>query len=104
VLRSLDLSGSMWDKVGFVPPGMWQIKGRLRMAFLEGDDKNILEDGGPMDMEHEEVRIACAERGINVLGKGETELRGWLGDWLRLTTADDDLERRRRMVVLLTTR
>jgi hypothetical protein len=104
VLRSLDLSGSIWDKLGFMPPGMWQIKGRLRMAFLEGDDKNILEDGGPMGMEHEEIRIACAERGINVLGKGETELRSWLGDWLRLTTAEDDLERRRRMLVLLMTR
>ena len=104
VLKSLYLSGAMWDKLGFVPPGMWKIKGKLRMAFLEGDDKNIIEDGGPTGLGLEELRIACAERGIDVLGKSETDLRSWLGDWLRLTAADDMAERRRRMTVLLMTR
>ncbi|KID76396.1 uncharacterized protein G6M90_00g075290 [Metarhizium brunneum] len=104
VLRSLHLSGMMWDRLGFTPPGMWQIKGRLRMAFLEGDDKNLIEDGGPVGLETEELRIACAERGIDVLGKSETELRSWLGDWLRLTAAEDISERRRRMATLLLTR
>ncbi|KFA66395.1 hypothetical protein S40285_01332 [Stachybotrys chlorohalonatus IBT 40285] len=104
VLRSLDLPGTMWDRIGFYPPGMWHIKGNLRMAFLEGDDKNILEDGGPLGMEYEEVRTACAERGVDILGKSETELRSLLGDWLRLTAAEDITERRRRMAVLLLTR
>lgn len=104
VLRSLHLSGTMWDRLGFTPPGMWQLKGNYRMAFLEGDDKNLVEDGGPTGLEHDELRIACAERGINVLGKSETELRGWLGDWLRLTAAEDITERRRRMTTLLLTR
>lgn len=104
VLRSLHLPGTMWDKLGFMPPGMWQIKGKLRMAFLEGDDKNLIEDGGPMGLETEELRIACAERGIDVLGKSETEMRSWLGDWLRLTAAEDISERRRRMATLLLTR
>lgn len=104
VLKSLHLSGMMWDRLGFTPPGMWQIKGRLRMAFLEGDDTNIIEDGGPMGLETEELRIACAERGIDVLGKSETELRSWLGDWLRLTAAEDISEQRRRMATLLLTR
>ncbi|CRK23539.1 hypothetical protein BN1723_018075, partial [Verticillium longisporum] len=40
-------------------------------------------------------RIACAERGVDVLGKG---------DWLRLTADEDPADRRRRMTVLLTTR
>lgn len=104
VLRSLHLSGSIWDRLGFTPPGMWQIKGRLRMAFLEGDDQNLLEDGGPMGLEMDELRIACAERGIDVLGRSETELRSWLGDWLRLTAAEDLSERRKRMATLLLTR
>lgn len=104
VLRSLYLSGDMWEYLNIVPPGMWQAKGKLRMMFLEGDDKNLVEDGGPMGLNNEELRIACADRGIDILGKSETELRGWLGDWLRLTAAEDAMERRRRMTVLLLTR
>jgi hypothetical protein len=104
VLRSLHLSSNLWDRVGFTPPGVWQIKGALRMAYLEGDDRNIVEDGGLVGLEAEELRIACAERGIDVLGKSEAEMRGWLGDWLRLTAAEDLTERRRRMAVLLLTR
>ncbi|KAF9767372.1 hypothetical protein IL306_000071 [Fusarium sp. DS 682] len=104
VLKSLHLSGAIWDRLGFLPPGMWQAKGRYRMAYLEGDDRNIVEDGGPMGLHYEELRIACAERGIDTLGKSETELRGWLGDWLRLTASEDIDERRRRMAVLFLTR
>ena len=104
VLRSLHIAGNMWDRLGFFPPGLWHFKGRYRMAYLEGDDKNLVEDGGPTGLEYEELRIACAERGIDVLGKSETELRRWLGDWLRLTAAEDLAERRRRMAVLLLTR
>lgn len=107
VLRSLNMSSTLWDKLSlttFAPPGSWELRGRLRMAFLEGDDKNLVEDGGLVGMEADEVRIACSLRGINVLGKSEEEMRSWLGDWLRLTAAEDLEERRRRMAVLLLTR
>lgn len=104
VLKSLHISGGIWDKLGFTPPGMWQAKGIYRMAYLEGDDKNIVEDGGPTGLEYDELRLACADRGIDTLGKSETELRSWFGDWLRLTAAEDIVERRRRMAVLLLTR
>jgi len=105
VLRSLHMSGDPWEWIGgYVPPGLWQIKGRLRMAFLEGDDKNMVHDGGPMGLSNEEVRLACVDRGINILDRSETELRGCLGDWLRLVASENDLERRRRMTVLLLTR
>ncbi len=104
VLKSLHMSGVMWDRLGFVPPGMWKIKGTLRMAFLQGDDKNIIEDGGPTGLDVEELRIACAERGIDVVGKSATDLRSCLGDWLRLTAAEDVAEQRRRITVLLMTR
>lgn len=104
ILRSLHLAGTVWDWLGFMPPGLWQIKGRLRMAFLEGDDKTLIRDGGPSGLQLEELRIACAQRGIDVLGKSETEMRAWLGDWLRLTAAEDATEKRRRMATLLLTR
>lgn len=104
VLRSLDLAGTIWDRLGFMPPGMWEVKGRLRMAFLEGDDRNLLEDGGPLDLEPTELVIACRQRGIDTLGKSEAELRNLLSDWLRLTAAEDINERRRRMATLLLTR
>ncbi|PNY25788.1 Uncharacterized protein TCAP_04266 [Tolypocladium capitatum] len=104
ILKSLHLAGMVWDRLGFMPPGMWQVKGKLRMAFLEGDDKNLVEDGGPLQLEVEELKIACQERGIDVLGRSETELRSWLGDWLRLTAAEHLTERRRRMATLLLTR
>lgn len=104
VLRSLDLAGGVWDRLGFTPPGMWQVKGRLRMAFLDGDDGKLVDDGGPTQLEREELRIACAERGIDVVGRGDAELRGALGDWLRLTAAEDATERRRRRATLLLTR
>ncbi|KAH7357924.1 hypothetical protein B0T11DRAFT_283349 [Plectosphaerella cucumerina] len=104
VLRSLHLVSTFWDRAGFVMPGLWQIKGNLRMAFLAGDDKLLLQDGGLSGLEVEELRIACAERGIDVLGKGDGELRRLLGDWLRLTASEDAVENRKRMTVLLTTR
>ncbi|OAA60733.1 LETM1-like protein [Cordyceps fumosorosea ARSEF 2679] len=106
VLRSLHLSGAMWDRLtgGMVPPGMWRVKGALRMAFLEGDDEGLVRDGGPVGLEVDELRIACMERGIDVLGKSESEMRTWLGDWLRLTAAEDLTERRQRMTTLLMTR
>ncbi|KAM0483718.1 hypothetical protein ACHAPX_002214 [Trichoderma viride] len=104
LLKSLDLSGRMWDRLGFTPPGMWAIKGRLRMIFLEIDDQRLLQDGGPLGLEIEELRLACSDRGINILGKSETQLQTKLGDWLRLTAAEDLGERRRRMAALLLTR
>lgn len=104
VLRSLHLAGVMWDRLGFIPPPVWQVKGTLRMAFLEGDDKLLLQDGGLSGLEVDELRIACAERGIDVIGQGDGEMRRLLGDWLRLTASEDAAERRKRMTVLLTTR
>lgn len=94
----------MWDKLGFMPPGMWLIKGQLRMGFLEGDDALLLQDGALSDLVHEELKIACTERGIDVIGRGDGALRELLGDWLRLTADEDPVARRKRMAVLLTTR
>ncbi|KAK1991264.1 hypothetical protein LX36DRAFT_716179 [Colletotrichum falcatum] len=104
VLRSLHVPGMMWEKLGFFPPGLWATKGRLRMAFLEGDDRLLARDGGPAALEALEARIACAERGIDCRGRGDDELRRLLTQWLRLVDAEESEERRKRMTVLLTTR
>lgn len=104
VLRSLHLSGIMWDKIGFIPPGMWTTKGRLRMAFIEGDDMLLARDGRAADLEEPEVWIACADRGIDCVDREVGELRQLLDEWLRLTGAEESTERRQRLTVLLTTR
>ncbi|KXH41735.1 hypothetical protein CSIM01_06989 [Colletotrichum simmondsii] len=104
VLRSLHMPGMMWDKIGFIPPGMWATKGKLRMAFLEGDDRLLARDGGAAALEEQEVKIAATERGIDCAGRGDEELRKLLDEWLRLTEAEESAERRKRMTVLLTTR
>ncbi|KAF9880936.1 hypothetical protein CkaCkLH20_01978 [Colletotrichum karsti] len=104
VLRSLHLPGMMWDKMGLIPPGMWASKGRLRMAFLEGDDKLLLRDGGAAGLEEQEARIACTERGIDCAGRSDKELRSLLDKWLHLTDAEESVERRKRLTVMLTTR
>ncbi|OBR07380.1 Letm1-like protein [Colletotrichum higginsianum IMI 349063] len=104
VLRSLHVPGMMWEKLGFFPPGLWATKGRLRMAFLEGDDRLLARDGGAAGLEEQEVRIACTERGIDCSGRDDAELRQLLDEWLRLVDAEEAEERRKRMTVLLTTK
>ena len=46
------------------------------------DDFAIERDGGTKMLEKEEVRIACEERGIDVLGKEEGNLRADLKRWM----------------------
>ena len=46
------------------------------------DDFAIERDGGVGMMEVEEVRMACEERGINILGKEERNLRRDLEQWM----------------------
>lgn len=53
-----------------------------RLRELELDDFAIERDGGVGMMEGEEVRMACEERGIDILGEGEMDLRGSLKQWI----------------------
>ena len=46
------------------------------------DDFAIERDGGMKMLEKEEVRMACEERGIDVLGKEERNLRADLKRWM----------------------
>ena len=53
-----------------------------RLRELKVDDFAIERDGGIKMLEKEEVRMACEERGINVLGKEEGNLRADLRWWM----------------------
>lgn len=111
ILRSLNLVSSLWDRVGLMPPGLWQLKGTSQLSFLEGDDV-LLRKAGKLDrLAADEVLLACTQRGIDLdpslVGaderKQEHERRRLLERWLRLTDAQESTERRQRMAVLLMT-
>ncbi|KAH6623573.1 hypothetical protein F5144DRAFT_583664 [Chaetomium tenue] len=58
---------------------------RRRLAFLREDDALLVAAGGAEVLVEEELRLACTDRGVDILGRGERELREALGKWLRLT-------------------
>ncbi|KAK4100384.1 hypothetical protein N658DRAFT_507899 [Parathielavia hyrcaniae] len=70
-----------------------------RLRFLAVDDALLVQAGGAAALVPEEVRLTCAARGIDVLGRGDEELRGVLGRWLRLTDARRLGEEGRRTAV-----
>lgn len=80
--RILGVSSHAWTP-GFLLAS--RVERRLR--FLAVDDALLVRSGGAEALVEEEVRLACADRGVDVLGRGERELRSVLGRWLRLTDA-----------------
>ena len=82
--RTLGLYSSIWEKVfGGAPSGL--VKRRLRKweEYIDADDRAIERGGGPKGIEGEELRVACEERGLNILGKREEVLQKNLEGWLR---------------------
>ncbi|KAI8939523.1 hypothetical protein NX059_003292 [Plenodomus lindquistii] len=77
----LDCHARVWDWV-FGPP-TWVLRGAVKRKaeYLDMDDRLIVRDGGWSALRKEEVERACVERGIDVVGKGEAELRKALGGW-----------------------
>lgn len=86
---SLGLSSKMWDYLGGQLPGLPNaiLKRKVSKAveYIETDDYLLRRDGGVAELEGEEVRIACQERGIDVVGREEEELRNVLEKWLATT-------------------
>ncbi|KAI9745979.1 MAG: hypothetical protein M1818_000660 [Claussenomyces sp. TS43310] len=83
---SLGLSSSAWDWLGGRLPGLPTMILRRKVArtvhHLELDDKLIKRHGRVREMNLEEVRIALGERGVDVLGIGEQQLRSLLSSWV----------------------
>ena len=105
--RTLGVVGSVWDRVGPWAP-LWFSRRRVdaKLVFLARDDELLARAGGVGALEEAEVRLACAERGIDVLDRSAEELRRALGAWLRLTRgsggASQSQEPRHQMELLLT--
>ena len=82
--QSLGLYPAWWDR--FIPTliPISIIKKRVygSLGELEVDDFAIERDGGVGRMKGEEVRMACEERGIDILGKEERYLRRDLEQWM----------------------
>ncbi|KAF2794997.1 hypothetical protein K505DRAFT_324388 [Melanomma pulvis-pyrius CBS 109.77] len=78
----LDAHSKFWDFVFLTPPKSilrWDV-GR-KLAYLRKDDGLIQRDGGWQGLGKEEGKRACIERGINVLGRSDQNMRNDLAAW-----------------------
>ncbi|KAH5810545.1 hypothetical protein HBI88_214700 [Parastagonospora nodorum] len=77
-----DCHGRVWDLINVTPP-RWLLRRNLArtVEYLKKDDELIIRDGGWQALGDREVRRACVERGIYVLGKTDEECRRFLGEW-----------------------
>lgn len=93
---SLGLSSSIWDYLGGQLPGLptfiLRRKVRARITYLEMDD-TLLMRGKIGELVGEEVKLACVERGIDVLGREGREVRGDLHRWVRAREGGLSVER-----------
>ncbi|MCJ1400818.1 hypothetical protein MMC11_004026 [Xylographa trunciseda] len=82
--RSLGLYPSLFDRLGIdFPTSILKRRVRQWDDYISVDDASIAQYGGVELMEMEEVRIALDERGVDVLGRGDPQLRRTLHAWLR---------------------
>lgn len=93
--QSLGLYPAWWDRwTGTViPTSLVRRRVYRRLGELEVDDFAIERDGGVGKMGGEEVKLACEERGIDILGKEERKLRRDLEQWMewrRTLTEESD--------------
>ncbi|KAK4444995.1 putative letm1-like protein [Podospora aff. communis PSN243] len=104
--RALGLCSSVWERVGLgVPEALVAGRVNSRLRFLAEDDRLLMEAGGARALEGEEVRLACVERGINVLERDDKTLRGVLHRWLSIVGRKglSEDERQGKMMELILT-
>lgn len=80
---SLGLSSKLWEWVFGPPEVLLKRKARQRMEYLDMDDTLIKRAGGVGGLSEEEVRMACVERGINVMGPSKESLKRTLDAWMK---------------------
>ncbi|KAM0710387.1 hypothetical protein Q7P35_002749 [Cladosporium inversicolor] len=98
----LNQHSGIWEKVQLMPPvGLVRRAVGARMQYIALDDFLLVEAGGPGGLSSDEVTIACEERGIDVLGKAEENLRAELQGWVKKQEKDDGDGRGRAMVEML---
>lgn len=77
-----DCHSRLWDWLYLTPP-KWLLKHNVARTinYLRTDDALIQRDGGHQLLETQEIERVCMERGIDVLGKKEDEIRQSLAAW-----------------------
>lgn len=86
---TLNLHGRMWERLQLPPPAFLlrrRVAGRLQ--YMAQDDMLLTQAEGGSSLVPTEVVLACEERGLDVLGKKEGELRPLLNHWLRRQSGD----------------
>ncbi|KIH89087.1 letm1-like protein [Sporothrix brasiliensis 5110] len=110
ISRSLGLIAPFWDRIGLVSgvPGLAHRAVERHLAFLAEDDALLRQAGGVLALEPEEVLLASADRGLDVVGQDEGRLRERLVRWLQLTQPQnndvDGSDVHEQMLTLLTKR
>jgi len=80
--QSLGLYPPWWDLTGFHVMPVIRRRVEKRIEELEADDLGIRRDGGVEGLEMEEVRIAAEERGLDILGRSDEEVRESVERWV----------------------
>ena len=94
ISRSLNLHWrrlpeSSSSMISFPPTTVLRSRIRRWQRYIETDDNLMRRDGGVDGLIPAEVRIACAERGIDTVRYTDEQLRGTLKSWLRHTQGKD---------------
>jgi hypothetical protein len=77
-----DAHPGLLDRLFITPPRALLVRGlRKKMGYLVTDDEMVARDGGWGGLRREEVVRACFERGVDVKGRSEAELRKVLAVW-----------------------
>jgi hypothetical protein len=80
-----DCHTGLWERLGMGPPVFWlKHNVRKKVEYLRRDDELIKRDGGWKNLDSKEVKRACVDRGIDVLGKKEAELWRGLDGWFKV--------------------
>ncbi|KAH0278169.1 hypothetical protein KCU84_g19269, partial [Aureobasidium melanogenum] len=79
-----------FDSMGVQHP-LFPVKLMRHLGYLHIDDELLLQDWvlSHLTLSTEETRIACEERGIDVVGRGESEMKEDLSKWLEGRKRDD---------------
>ena len=86
--RYLGLVPAWWDRLPSTLVPAMVVRSRVErwMQYVDVDHAAIARDGGIDRLEDREVLWACEERGLDVLDKGEQELRKALRTWMKART------------------
>ncbi|KAI9798573.1 MAG: hypothetical protein M1833_004710 [Piccolia ochrophora] len=93
VSRSLDLHSKLWpDGLRLPPVGSLRRWIKRHVEYVKTDDMLIGRDGGVDEMQLEELRIALVERGVDVVGRSEGQLKSTLRHWLAASSKTSTLK------------